>query len=108
ITAHTARESAELVRTVVVPPPPPTLPPGAVGILESSIQPRGVWVALPGERIDVSCRASPGGTATLILPDGRRDALIEAAAEVAAAPAPAPCSRDPHASRQRVLLSVSE
>ncbi|MFS8638089.1 MAG: N-acetylmuramoyl-L-alanine amidase [Gemmatimonadota bacterium] len=108
ITAHTARESAELVRTVVVPPPPPTLPPGVVGILESSIQPRGVWVALPGERIDVSFRGSPGGTATLILPDGQRIALVEAAAEVTAAAGQEAFSRDPNAAREQVLSSVSE
>src|SRR5690606_17021922 len=108
ITAHTARESAELLRTVVVPPPPPTLPPGVVGILESSIQPRGVWVALPGERIDVSFRGSPGGTATLILPDGQRIALVEAAAEVTAAAGQEAFSRDPNAAREQVLSSVSE
>lgn len=108
ITAHTARESAELVRTVVVPPPPPTLPPGAVGLLESSIQPRGAWVALPGERIDVSFRGSPGGTATLILPDGTRVAFVEAAAEIAAAAGQEAFSRDPSAARERVLSSVSE
>lgn len=108
IAAHTARESAELVRTVTVPPPPPTLPPGPVAILESSIEPRGVWVALPGEPIDVSFQGSPGGIATLILPDGRRIPLVEAVAELDAAAGREAFAREPGAAREQALSAVAE
>ncbi len=108
VTAETPTESAELVRTVVLPPPPPTLPAGAVAIIESSIEPRGAWVALPGERIDVSFRGSPGGAASLILPDGRRVRLVEATASLDAAAGQEAFARDPGAARERVLTTVAE
>mgnify|MGYP001256722787 CR=1 FL=1 len=75
--AATVAESKELVRNVIVPAPLPDLPPDSVAILAESIEPRGGWAALPGERIEVGFRGTPGGSAALILPDGTRVPLIE-------------------------------
>lgn len=70
-------ETASLEVRVVVPPPPPVLDPDRATIIEGSVFPRGAWVALPGERIEVGFRGTPGGEAALLLPDGRRIPLVE-------------------------------
>ncbi|HEX6939945.1 MAG TPA: N-acetylmuramoyl-L-alanine amidase [Longimicrobiales bacterium] len=106
--ARTARETAELVRTVAVAPPPPSIPPGAVMILEESIYPRGGWVAIAGERIEVGFRGSPGGRATLVLPDGSRIPLVERAAEERAAWGREAFGREPGAAAERTLDGISE
>jgi N-acetylmuramoyl-L-alanine amidase len=72
-------EQARLEHRIRLPSPPPPLPAGAE-ILAASVAPRGAWAALPGERIDVSFRGSAGGSAWLVLPDGRRVPLVERAA----------------------------
>jgi len=66
-----------LVRRVLPPAPPAPPPPAGVEIVAGSVQPRGAWSALPGERIEVAFRGSPGGQATLLLPDGRRIPMAE-------------------------------
>ncbi|HEX7117447.1 MAG TPA: N-acetylmuramoyl-L-alanine amidase [Longimicrobiales bacterium] len=101
-------ETASLVRNVAVPPPPPPIPPGAAVILEDSIEPRGAWAALPGERIEVRFRGSPGGDAALLLPDGTRIHLVERAAEEEAAWGRAAFGREADAARERTLRGVSE
>lgn len=77
VAARAGADTASLVRTVNVPAAPPTIPAGVVAIVEGSVTPRGAWSALPGERIDVSFRGTPGGRATLVLPDGRRVPMVE-------------------------------
>jgi N-acetylmuramoyl-L-alanine amidase len=68
-------ETAALELPVRLPPPPPA--PGAAPVIDpGSIYPRGGWVALPGERIEVGFRGSPGGTAWLVLPDGARIPMV--------------------------------
>lgn len=74
----------ELTRTVGLPEPPPSLGRDSAAILAGSVQPRGSWVALPGERVEVSFHGTRGGTATLLLPDGRRVPLVETSASEAA------------------------
>ncbi|MBX6362774.1 MAG: N-acetylmuramoyl-L-alanine amidase, partial [Gemmatimonadetes bacterium] len=58
----------------------PALPSTGARIIPGSATPRGAWTVLPGERIAVGFRGTPGGVATLILPDGRRIRLAESGA----------------------------
>ncbi|MBI4408541.1 MAG: N-acetylmuramoyl-L-alanine amidase [Gemmatimonadetes bacterium] len=77
---------ARVDRKVIVPPPIPAPPPDSAVIVPGSVSPRGGWVALPDEPIEVAFRGTPRGRAALILPDGTRVPLAEqgaAAEEVA-------------------------
>jgi N-acetylmuramoyl-L-alanine amidase len=80
--ATLGQESATLERRVRLPAPPPS-PADAPQISAASAYPRGAWVALPGERIEVGFQGSPGGTAWLVLPGGDRVPLVADAAPVA-------------------------
>lgn len=70
-------ETARLERAVRVPGHPPEVEPYRARIVEGSIFPRGAWAVLPGEPVEVRFRGTPGGRATLVLPDGRRVPLPE-------------------------------
>lgn len=80
LSASAGGQRDELTREVGVPPPPPRLGRDSATILAGSVQPRGSWVVLPDERIEVAFRGTPGGFAALLLPDGRRIPLVEAQA----------------------------
>ncbi|MFW6078216.1 MAG: N-acetylmuramoyl-L-alanine amidase family protein [Gemmatimonadota bacterium] len=75
--AVAAGDTAELVREVEVAEPPPALARDSAVILESTIAPRGGWAVLPDERIEVVFEGTPGGRATLQLPDGTVIPLVE-------------------------------
>jgi N-acetylmuramoyl-L-alanine amidase len=76
-------ETASLDHRINVPaaPAPPT---GAARIL--SPYPVGTWAVGQGEIIEVGFRGPAGGRAALILPDGRRVALVEQGAAADAPP----------------------
>lgn len=69
-------EEEELRLEVEIPPAPPS---GRAVIDPSSVWPSGGWVALPGERIEVSFRGTPGGSAALVFADGSRAPVHEGA-----------------------------
>jgi N-acetylmuramoyl-L-alanine amidase len=48
-----------------------------VRIIEGSITPSGIMTGVVGEPVQVRVRGTPGATATLTLPDGRRIPLVE-------------------------------
>ena len=78
--AAAGAQRATLDRRVRLPEEAPALPRERARILEGTMSPAGTWVVQPGERVDVSFRGSPGGRATLVLPDGTRIPLVESAA----------------------------
>ncbi len=78
LVATTGADTARLERSVKVPGPPVALSPDSATILTGTITPDGSWTALPDEPVEVSFRGTPGGTAALILPDGRRVPLAPA------------------------------
>lgn len=67
-------QTAELERRVQN---PTTVTVSSSGILSSSITPRGVMTAYPGERVTVRFRGSPGGRARIRLPDGSTYPMVE-------------------------------
>ncbi|HET9983646.1 MAG TPA: N-acetylmuramoyl-L-alanine amidase [Longimicrobiales bacterium] len=77
--ATAAGQTARADRRVRV-PGAAAIPSTGARILAGTATPRGAWTALPGERIDVGFRGTPGGVATLVLPDGRRIPLAESGA----------------------------
>ncbi len=77
LVATTGVDTARLERLVSPLPPLPSLAPDTAVILPESISPRGARTALPGERIQVGFRGTPGGIATLLLPGGERIPLVE-------------------------------
>jgi N-acetylmuramoyl-L-alanine amidase len=84
--ATAGAQTATLELPIRLPPPPPTGDEPV--IVPGSIYPAGAWVALPGERIEVGFRGSPGGTAWLVLPDGSRVPLAADAGRPAAGATP--------------------
>ncbi|HEX2094469.1 MAG TPA: N-acetylmuramoyl-L-alanine amidase [Longimicrobiaceae bacterium] len=70
-------ETTRAERRVRVPPAERASASGRPVMVAGSIAPRGGWAVLPGERVEVSFRGTAGGRATLVLPDGRRIALVE-------------------------------
>ncbi len=84
----------------------PTLEPGA-HIVPGSVTPRGAWVAMPKERVDVSFRGTPSGQASLVFPDGSRIALVETRA-VNAVGGAAGNFEGPSTTRTEVARGVSE
>lgn len=75
--ASAAGATDTLTRTVNLPEAAPSVRADSAAIVAGSVTPRGAWVARPGERIVVSFRGTPGGRATLVLPDGRRVPMVE-------------------------------
>jgi N-acetylmuramoyl-L-alanine amidase len=74
----TARgETATATRTVRVPAAATRLDATRLQIVEGSLSPSGIFTGVPGERIEVRVRGTPGARATLRLPDGRSIALSE-------------------------------
>lgn len=73
-------QSASVDRHVKLPGLPTSLPRDRARILEGTVYPGGSWVVLPGERVDVGFRGTPGGRAYVVMPDGARYPLVEAAA----------------------------
>jgi N-acetylmuramoyl-L-alanine amidase len=77
-TAAGATQTA--VRRVRVPAAPAAAETGpGVRIVEGSVTPSGVMTRVRGEQVQVRVRGTPGGQATLVLPDGRRIPLVEQA-----------------------------
>jgi N-acetylmuramoyl-L-alanine amidase len=78
VQATAAGQTATAVRRVQLPAVPTAAEqvPGA-RIIEGSIAPGGVMTGVVGEPVQVRVRGTPGATATLILPDGRRAPLVE-------------------------------
>jgi N-acetylmuramoyl-L-alanine amidase len=71
-------ETARAERRVVVPAAEaPSTPSTRTIILANSIAPRGTLALRRGEPVEVTFRGTAGGTATLVLPSGRRIALSE-------------------------------
>lgn len=58
-------------------PIPPAPPSGDAVIDPASVSPSGGWIALPGERIEVAFRGTPGGRAALVFADGSRVPMLE-------------------------------
>lgn len=77
LVAEADGRTATLERRVEIPAPPRMPAPGEAMIVAASVQPRGAWAALPGERIEVGFRGTAGGAAALVLPDGSRIPLAE-------------------------------
>lgn len=75
--AEAGADTIRLDRRVRTLPPPPVLGPDSAIILRNTVYPRGAWAALPGERIEVGFRGTPGGIARLVLPNGDRIRLVE-------------------------------
>ncbi|HEU4882050.1 MAG TPA: N-acetylmuramoyl-L-alanine amidase [Longimicrobium sp.] len=67
-------QTAELERRVRE---PTTITVSSSGILSSTITPRGVMTAYPGERVTVRFRGRPGGRAQIRLPDGSTYPMVE-------------------------------
>jgi N-acetylmuramoyl-L-alanine amidase len=65
------------VRHAVRTPAPLSVPGSGADILTGSLYPRGVMALPAGEAVEVGFQGSAGGQATLVLPDGRRIALVE-------------------------------
>ena len=74
--AELAGRTGTLERAIRL-PPAPTVPAGDPAIVPATVFPRGAWVALPGERVEVGFQGTAGGTASLVLPDGSRVPLVE-------------------------------
>ena len=79
LSASAAGQTVQARRTVRVPAVPTSPPAGRATILAGSVTPSGVVTAMRGEPVQVRVRGTPGGRATLILPDGRRIPLVEQA-----------------------------
>lgn len=84
--ARVGEQRAEVTRRVRVPRTPPAPERGEAFIAEGSIFPRGGWVALPGELIEVGFRGTAGGQAALLFEDGSRIPLVEQVPAVEAPP----------------------
>jgi len=106
--AVAGEDSVRLERKVRVPPPQPLLSADSATILDRTIAPRGAWAALPGERIAVSFRGTPGGIATLVLPDGSRIPLVERSVIAVADEAQRAFARDTAALASERVRGVSE
>jgi N-acetylmuramoyl-L-alanine amidase len=75
--ASAGADTLHLERLVSLPLQLPRFAPDTAVILPASTTPRGAWTALPGERIEVEFRGTPGGVAALRLPGGERVPLVE-------------------------------
>jgi N-acetylmuramoyl-L-alanine amidase len=80
--AAAAGQAQSAVRRVQLPAAPAAAAEQAPGvrIVEGSVSPSGVMTGVAGEQVQVRVRGTPGATATLVLPDGRRIPLVEQAA----------------------------
>jgi N-acetylmuramoyl-L-alanine amidase len=76
-------ETADLERRVRLPAAAAATAPGS---RISAPYPIGSWAVGEGESIEIGFRAPPGGAATVVLPDGRRVALVEQGALAEALP----------------------
>ena len=75
LVATLGRDSVVLVQPIRL-PARPVLPARSLWIDTTSIEPRGIRWAEPGEELRVSVRASPGAVVALRLPDGRQFPLV--------------------------------
>ena len=75
--ARAGEERAQVIRRVRVPETPTAPTHGEAFIAEKSVFPRGGWVAMPGEPIEVGFRGTADGEAALVFGDGSRIPLVE-------------------------------
>lgn len=80
VTAVAEDVAATAVRWVRVPRLPPPLSPDSLAVDTSSISPRGIVWALPGEALRFQARATAGATAWVEWPGGERFTLAERSA----------------------------
>lgn len=107
LVATTGTDTVRLERRVFPPAPVPVLGPDSATILPGSVSPRGAWTVLPGERIEIGFRGTPGGVASLILPDGERIPLVERPLTVAPTEGEATFSIEPGAEPPRRVHGIS-
>ena len=77
VAASAEGQAVSETRTVQVPAPAAAPPGAALAIVSGSVTPSGVQSVVRGEEVAVSFRGTPGGSARLVLPDGRVVPLVE-------------------------------
>ncbi len=77
-------DTATVVRHVRVPTAPAPPPDSGAVIADGSVTPSGAMSVESGERVEVAFRGTPGGVASLVLPDSTRLPLVEESVESAA------------------------